>query len=143
MTQAPSRHGATLLGYVALVGCAATAVIPLHAQGPPVRLTTFLQRHIGVDQAQLAGIERGDAVVKELKTVNERDVAVFGIITVDVPRRFYVTRVQDFPNSLQAPTRPHFGIFSTPASPAVVADATVAAQDVDDVKKCKPRDCNI
>jgi hypothetical protein len=82
-------------------------------------------------------------VVKVLQTENERDVAVFGIITVDVPRAFYVTRLQDFPNSLRAPTRPHFGIFSTPANPTDVADATVAVKDVDDIKQCTPGDCKI
>ena len=131
----------TLFRSIALAGCAATAVIPLQAQGPPARLTTFLQQRIGLDQGQLGAIERGDAVVKVLETQNKRDVAVFGIITVDVPRLFYVTRLEDFPNALRAPTRPHFGIFSTPASPADVADATVPPQDFNDIKKCKPGDC--
>ncbi|HEV2750197.1 MAG TPA: hypothetical protein VGV12_06690 [Gemmatimonadales bacterium] len=141
MRQPRSYRGLTFRACIALAGCAATAVIPLHAQGPPARLTTFLQQSIGLDQDQLAAIERGDVVVKVLETQNKRDVAVFGIITVDVPRVFYVTRLQDFPNALRAPTRPHFGIFSTPASPADVADATVPAQDFDDIKKCKPGDC--
>ena len=132
-----------LVGYAALAGCGATVGVPLHAQQPPARLATFLQQRIGLDSARIASVERGDVIVKVLDTQNKRDVAVFGIITVDVPRTFYVTRLQDFPNSLRAPTRPHFGIFSTPASPADVADATVPARDVDDVKKCKPGDCKI
>ena len=143
MIHPASRRGVMLLGSIALASGAATAVIPSYAQGPPARLTTFLQQHIGVNRDQLTAIERGDAVVKVLETKNERDVAVFGIITVDVPRVFYVTRLQDFPNSLRTPTRPHFGIFSTPASPADVADATVPAHDVDDVKNCDPGDCKI
>src|SRR4029077_5699468 len=117
--------------------------VPLRAQQPPARLATFLQQHIGLDSARIAAIESGDAVVKVLETDIKRDFAVFGIITVDVPRRFYVTRLQDFPNSLRARTRPHFGIFSTPASPADVAAAPVPPHDVDDVKKCKPGDCRI
>ena len=139
----PSRGGVTLLGHLALAACATTAGVPLYAQGPPARLTSFLQQQIRVNRDQLAAIERGETVVKVLDTENERDVAVFGIITVDVPRAFYVTRLQDFPNSLRAPTRPHFGIFSTPASPGDVADATVPAKDVDDVKQCTPGDCKI
>src|SRR6185312_2012461 len=93
-----------LAGYVALAG--AVMRVPLRAQQPPARLATFLQQHIGPDSARIAAIERGDAVVKVLETDIKRDVAVFGIITVDVPRRFYVTRLQDFPNSLRARTRP-------------------------------------
>src|SRR6266550_3201385 len=132
-----------LLGWVALAGCGATVGVPLHAQHPPASLATFLQQRIGLDSARIASIEHGDAIVKVLDTENERDVGVFGIITVDVPRTFYVTRLQDFSNSLRARTRLHFGIFSTPAGPADVADATVPAHDVDDVKKCKPGDCKI
>src|SRR5438128_4043686 len=143
MVQVRSRGGVRLLGYVTLAGCGATVGFPLQAQQPPARLATFLQQRIGLDAARIASIERGDVIVKVLDTENQRDVAVFGIITVDVPRTFYVTRLQDFPNSLRARTRPHFGIFSTPASPADVADATVPAHDVDDVKKCKPGDCKI
>src|SRR6266853_6396013 len=120
MVQVRSRDGMRLLGYVALAGCSATLGVPLHAQQPPARLATFLQQHIGLDSARIASIERGDVIVKVLDTQNKRDVAVFGIITVDVPRTLYVTRLQDFPNSLRAPTRPHFGIFSTPAGPRVV-----------------------
>src|SRR5256885_2021212 len=143
MVQPRSKGGMRLLGYVALAGCGVTVGVPLHAPQPPARLATLLQQHIGLDSARIASIERGDVIVKVLDTQNKRDVAVFGIITVDVPRTLYVTRLQDFPNSLRAPTRPHFGIFSTPASPADVADATVPAHDVDDVKKCKPGDCKI
>src|SRR5258708_10212324 len=143
MVQVHSSGGMRLLGCVVLAGCGATVGVPLQGQQPPARLATFLHQRIGLDSARIASIERGDVIVKVLDTENQRDVAVFGIITVDVPRTFYVTRLQDFPNSLRAQTRPHFGIFSTPASLADVADATVPAHDVDDVRKCKPGDCRI
>ncbi len=132
-----------LLGYVALAGCGATVGVPLAAQQTPARLATFLQQHIGLDQAQLASIERGDAIVKVLDTENKRDVAVFGIIAVDVPREVYVARLQDFPSSLRAPTRPRFGIFQVPASAADVEGASVARNDVGDLKDCHPGDCKI
>src|SRR2546430_15120828 len=77
-----------LLGCVALAGCGATVGVPLHAQHPPASLATFLQQRIGLDSARIASIEHGDAIVKVLDTENKRDVAVFGIITVDVPRTF-------------------------------------------------------
>jgi len=132
-----------LLGYVALAGCGATMGVPLHAQQPPARLATFLQQRIGLDSARIASIERGDVIVKVLDTENKRDVAVFGIIALEVPREVYVARLQDFPSSLRAPTRPRFGIFQVPASAADVERASVARNDVGDLKDCHPGDCKI
>ena len=54
--------------YAALLGCGAALSSAVHAQQPPAELTTFLQQRIGLDRAQLASIERGDAIVKILDT---------------------------------------------------------------------------
>lgn len=115
----------------------------MQAQEPPARLATFLRQRIGVDSAELASVERGDAVVKVLDTQNKRDVAVFGIIRADVPREFYTTRLQDFPQSLRTPTRTRFGIFHDPASPADVEAVKVDHEDLAGLKDCRPGDCKI
>ncbi len=141
MVQGKSSGGVRFVGCVVALGCCAALSLP--AQGPPAKLASFLQQRIGLDQAQLASIERGDAIVKVLDTQNNRDVAVFGIIAVDVPRELYVARLQDFPSSLRVPTRPRFGIFHIPTSAPDVEGATVAPQDVADVKQCHPGDCKI
>jgi hypothetical protein len=141
MAQARSIRGVRRIGYVALAGCGGAIGVPLHAQQTPAGLATFLQQHIGLDSARLASIERGEAIVKVLDTENKRDVAVFGIITVDVSRDVYVTRFQDFPSSLHAPTRPRFGIFQDPANAADVEAVSVARDDVGNLKHCRPGDC--
>ena len=128
----------TSLVRAALLGSIVAA--PVQAQAP-AQLVTFLRQSIGLDSAQLALIERGEGVVKVLETRDRRDVAVFGIITTDVARDAYVTRVRDFRNSLQSPSRTHFGIFSDPASPADVAAVTISMRDVADMKDCRPGDC--
>jgi len=125
---------------IALLGLASLGT-PLPAQTPPAKLAAFLREHVGLDSARVAAIERAEPVVKILDTQNSRDVAVFGIIRVDVPREFYVARLQDFPTSLTAPTRPHFGIFHDPAIAADVAAATVPEQDVAQLKDCRPGAC--
>ncbi len=119
------------------------AVAPLPGQQTPAPLVRFLRQSIGLDTAQVAAVERGVAVVKVLGTKNQRDVAVFGIITMDVPRATYIGHVQDFPSSLRTPTRARFGIFSDPATAADVQDLVVDPQDVPEVKDCHPNDCKI
>ena len=113
----------------------------LHAQAPPPKLAAFLQQRIGFDSARLEAIERGEVIVKTLDTQSGRDVAVFGIIRVDVPREFYVERLQNFSSSLSAPNRPQFGIFHDPPTAADVATAAVAEQDVERMKDCRPGSC--
>jgi len=126
----------------ALLGCF-VAVAPLPGQQTPAALLRFLRQSIGLDSAQLAAVERGTAVVKVLDTKNQRDVAVFGIITADVPRQLYVARLQDFQSSLGTPTRTRFGIFSDPATAADVQALVVDQDDVSEVKDCHPNACKI
>jgi hypothetical protein len=127
---------------IALLGCIAAAA-PLLGQQTPAPLLRFLRHSIGLDSVQLAAVERGAALVKVLDTKNQRDVAVFGIITADIPRQRYVAHLRDFPSSLRAPTRPRFGVFSDPATAADVQGLVVDQQDVAEVKDCHPDDCKI
>jgi len=127
---------------IALLGCIA-ATAPLLGQQTPAPLVRFLRHSIGLDSAQLAAVERGAALVKVLDTKNQRDVAVFGIITADIPRQRYVAHLRDFPSSLRAPTRPRFGVFSDPATAADVQGLVVDQQDVAELKDCHPDDCKI
>lgn len=124
--------------FVMLLGIA-TASLP--AQQTPAPLKRFLRQSIGFDAGQLAAAERGEAVVKVLDTGGSRDVALFGIVTTDVPRPVYVAQARDFQNSLRTPTRSRFGIFSDPAVAADVQAVTIAQRDVDDMRDCKPGDC--
>ena len=125
-----------------LLGIALAAQAPVQGQGAPPKLTAFLRQRVGLDSAQLAAIERGETVVKELKTSNSRDVALFGIAVVDMSRQAFVARAADFSSSLSAPTR-RFGIYHDPATAADVAAATMPADDLDEMEKCRPGDCKI
>jgi hypothetical protein len=126
-----------------LLAAAVALASPLRAQEPPARLMSFLQQQIGLDEGQMAAMEKGEAVAKVLDSPNKRDVTLFGIVQIDVTREAYVTRLQDFTNSLPSPTRVRVGIFHDPAIQTDVATAVVSPQDVADVKACKPGDCKI
>ncbi len=142
-TKRMRKGRAALYVGAALVGCTAIGAVRLQGQQQPARLTQFLRQSIGLDSAQLVAVEGGKPVVKVLETENKRDVAVFGIITADVPRAFYLVRMRDFQNSLRAPTRNRFGIFNDPATLADVQDVTIDSEDVADVKRCRPGDCKV
>ncbi|HEV8304418.1 MAG TPA: hypothetical protein VGQ25_05630 [Gemmatimonadales bacterium] len=128
----------SILGIMLLCAIAAA---PMHGQAAPAQLVRFLRQSIGLDSAQLVLVERGDAVVKVLDTRDRRDVAVFGIVTTEVPRETYVAQVRDFRTSLRTPTRSRLGIFSDPATAADVEAVTISSRDVADMKDCRPGDC--
>ena len=110
------------------------------AQGPTP--LAALQRHgFRVDSAELAAIARGDVVVRVLPAQETRDVALLGIVRVNIGRDAYLRRVQDFRTWLRAPSRTRLGVFSDPAVAADVEQIVITKQDANDLKKCKPGDC--
>jgi hypothetical protein len=127
---------------LAILSAVGPAAASAHAQQSTPSLTQFLRQSIGLDAAQLAQAERGDAVVKVLDTENKRDVAVFGIITANADRESYVRHLRDFRQSLRNPTRTRLGIFSNPVAPADVQALTFDRDDANDLKGCQPGKCD-
>jgi hypothetical protein len=116
---------------------------PLAAQQRPRALDTFLTQTVGLDQSQLTALSRGEVVARVLPTADDRDVAVLGVVHVSASRAAFVQRQRDFPNALRAPTRSSAALFSSQAKPADVAAIEVSPKDVDELRNCRPSNCNI
>jgi len=120
---------------------------PLTAQTPagipagePAR---FLQKYIGLSAGEVESARKGTVVTKVLPTTTNDEVALFGIVAVDVPREEVVKRVRDVQSFLRTPERSAFGVFASPAAPTDM-NAFVADQgDLDAIKGCKPGDCDV
>ena len=115
----------------------------MSAQQVPAALAQFLRQGIGLSSGDLARVEKGQPVVKTLDTRNKEDVAVFGIVAVNVTREAYLARIRDFGGSLRTPNRTAFGVFGQPASPADVEALVIDSQDVEDLKTCKGGECKL
>jgi hypothetical protein len=141
----PSRRAASLLALLLLIGVTKSPRAQLQAgarvpDGEPAR---FLQQFIGLSSAQIDEARAGRVVTKVLDTKEKDEVALFGIVTVDVGREDFVQRVRDLPNYLRTPGRAAFGLFSTPATSADVASFVAEQSDLDAIKDCKPGDCDV
>jgi hypothetical protein len=123
----------------------AGAARPLRAaaQGLPPALATFLHQTIELDWRGMRDLTDGKAVVRVLASPDQREIALFGIVHIGVPRAFYVTRAADFPSSLHEPSRLRFGIFSDPAAASDVASLSVPHDDVRDLARCRPGSCKV
>jgi len=127
---------------VSAVGIALLVAAPAGAQMRSRALDSFLAQTVGLDQSQLTAVSRGEVVARVLPTADTRDVAVLGVVHVAAPRATFAQRQRDFPNALRAPTRSSASLFSSPAKPADVAAIQVSSRDVDDLRDCRPNECN-
>ena len=142
MNHQAARVAARVLSGLALGAIvSATPVARGQAQGMPASLERFLVQTIGLPQDRLAEIADGKPIVKLLDTSDPREIAVFGIVGIAVPRSFYVDRAADFRSSIPGPSRSTFGIFSEPAVAANVAAFSLPHGDIEDLAKCRPGSC--
>jgi len=126
------------------VALLAAGVPPLAAaQGMPPTLTTYLTQAIQLNQDQMQAAENGTPVVKMLDSPDKREVAVFGIVAIGVPRAFYVRRTANVPLSLRDPSRPALKLFSNPAKASDVAKLALPHGDVEDLQNCEPGSCKV
>ncbi|MFL5612227.1 MAG: hypothetical protein ACJ796_01035 [Gemmatimonadaceae bacterium] len=115
---------------------------PLKAQGRLPGLDSFFTRTVGLDANQMAALSRGEVVKRVLRTADDRDVSVIAVAHVEAPRSRFESRERDLANALRTPTRRAFRIFSSPADAADVQPIEVTSKDLDELKKCRPGDCN-
>lgn len=121
---------------------ALVSIAPAAAGQQSDALTTFLRNEIGLGSAELTRVARGEATVRVLDTPNQRDVAVFGTITIGAPRQAVARRWRQLPAALRTPTRTKLGLFG--ARPAIddVRDVVADADAVAELRKCRPGSCN-
>jgi len=102
----------------------------------------FLARTVVLTPAETTSLARGDAVARILRTGENQDVAVFGAVRINVSRSFFMDGQRDLPRALRSPMRTQVHLFSEPATVADVEALIVSDDDVKELRKCKPNECN-
>jgi hypothetical protein len=121
----------------------ATAASRSGAQSMSQSLTHFLKESIALTSDEMNVASSGKPVVKVLEPSDKREIVAFGIVSIAVPRSFYVDRAADFAASLRDPSRLRFALFSNPASSADVAGFSLPHDDVKDLASCHPGSCKV
>jgi len=123
------------------LGIAMAASALVDAQEPPPR--PFLRNAIKLDDAQLAALERGEAVTKQLPVTEKAEIAVFGAQKVRGTPATFLQRVRDIQNFRKVPQVPQIGHFSNPPRIEDLAGLTWEKADLDALKVCKPGKCDV
>lgn len=134
------RH--RVAGAVCSILVSLAVVSTANAQARWRTLDDFLARGVGFTASENAALMRGETVPRVLPTADTRDVAVFGAVRIDVPRSFFIDRQRDFPRALRTPTRTEAQLISDPAVVGDLQAFDLSDDDLKELRKCKPNDCN-
>lgn len=103
----------------------------------------FLITALGVSPADLARIDSGAVVAHALDVQDKREVAARGIVHIRVPADFYLERVADIVSFKKHEAVQQIGVFSNPARVEDLRGLTLDKGDLNDLKSCKPGDCDM
>lgn len=125
---------------VSLVSALTAAML---AQAPHPEPYTFLRKQLAFLPADLVALEAGQILVKLPKTPETREVAAFAVMRLDVPREFFVEKVRDIVNFKKSENVLQIGKFSSPPRLEDLAGLTVDQVDIDAMKRCRIKSCDL
>jgi hypothetical protein len=128
--------------YRAAVLISTLAAGEANAQSRWPTLDDFLTRGIRLSAQELTALGRGETVARILPTGDGRDVAVFGVVQVNVSRAFFAERQRDVTRALRTPTRTQVQRFSDPAVASDVQGLAISNDDLKELRECRPSSCN-
>jgi hypothetical protein len=114
-----------------------------YAVEPADDVEEFLTKHIGLSEREIARIAQGEHVTKVLDTNRDDEVAVFGVIWFDVPIAFFLDKYRDIESFEQGDNVEGIGMLSDPPRLEDFDRLSLPADDIKDIKKCKPGKCNV
>jgi hypothetical protein len=122
---------------------AAALMVTLPAAAEDTALRTFLRRTIGLTDAQVAEIDSGRVVTRQLQGADKPEIAAFGAVRVAAKKDVYLERLRDVARFRKGPSTLQIGRFHTPPVIADLDGLTLEDGDFDAARKCKPGDCDL
>lgn len=140
MTHGRKRRGGTV-GPAPLAAALLAMAVPATAEGSRVR--EFLTRGIGLTAAEVADVEAGRVVTRQLAGADKPEMAAFGAVRVAGAKETYLQRVRDVARFRQGPSTLQTGRFHTPPVLADLDGLTLEDGDFAAARQCKPGDCDL
>ncbi len=113
----------------------------MHALSP--ELETFLQERIEFSQKDLKALEQGKVVTKLLDTEKKPEVAVFGIMHLNMPVSFYLSRYRDIESFMRSSQVAEIARFSDPPQKEDLRALTLEPEEIQAIRECEAGKCNM
>lgn len=129
-----------------LLGCLAAALgmaaIPAHAVENP-GLRRFLHSAVALTDGQIAAIEAGQVVTKQLPTTDKPEAAAFGAIRLRTDKAGFLRKLRDLESFRKGPLVLEIGDFGRHPKVEDLAALTLDDGDFEAAKQCRPGRCDI
>lgn len=102
-----------------------------------------LQRFSILDAKKIATVERGEAVAISVDAPEKTEIAILGVVRIDVPRAFYLDRLRQMAGFLSPRASSLSGTFGEPAKLDDVATLVLDPSDSKMLEKCRPLSCDL
>lgn len=109
----------------------------------PAQVAAIIANYGGLPSKELTEVDRGQAVVVTVSSTDHNEVALLGLVAVDVPRAFYLARAGELPAYLSGTGRFAVGVFHDPATAADQSTLTLDMSDIGALQKCRPSHCQV
>jgi hypothetical protein len=104
---------------------------------------TFFKEHIKLDDGEITAIEKGKPVTKALPTQTPSEVAVFGAVYINASPEEYLRAAQNVEGLRKSPNYLGVRQFSSPPKLSDLQGFVLEADDINDLKNCKPGHCEL
>lgn len=122
---------------------AALTVVTLPAAAEDTAVRTFLRRTIGLSDAQVAEIDAGRVVTRQLPGADKPEMAAFGAVRVAATKDIHLERLRDVAVFRKGPSTIQIGRFHTPPVISDLDGLNLEDGDFDALRKCKVGDCDL
>jgi hypothetical protein len=117
------------------------AVSAARPAAPDRPVDVFLRKVVGFADADVASVDAGRVVAKQLPAADKAEIAAFGAVRVQADKAAALRRFREIEFLRGAPSVLESGWFGKPPRPGDLEGLTLEDADVEAARKCRPGDC--
>ncbi len=125
----------------ARLAVALAAVSAVWAAAPERPVDVFLRKVVSFADADVASVDAGRVVTKQLPAADKPEIAAFGAVRVQADKATALRRFREAAFLRRAPSVLESGEFGNPPTAGDLAALTLEDADVEAGRKCRPGDC--
>jgi hypothetical protein len=119
------------------------AMLASSARAEDLPARVFLRKVVGFTDAQIAAVEGGQVVTKQLPAADKPEIAAFGAVRLRGDPTAFLRQARDVGTARRSASILETGRFTRPPRVEDLAGLTLDEGDFDSARECKPGDCGI
>jgi hypothetical protein len=116
---------------------------PVHATDQAAEPNKFFREYVGLSDDQIKQIRSGKAIAKIIESRTPDEVFVFGSVYIKAAPEQYLKLALDLNSLRKLPNYLAIRQFSDPPQLADLDGFTLEAEDIKELKNCKPEHCEV